>query len=87
MAKTKKTVKIYLDPVANTMQIFWDDPEKAHTSEEVGSLNSNDVIIKDKYGRPISLEVIGIFPKELNIVRYLRDKIGVKLTEPTLLQS
>lgn len=87
MVKTKKQVKIYLDPVANTMQIFWDDPKKAHSSEEVASLNSNDVIIKDKQGTPISLEVIGIFPKELNIAQYIKDTVGISIKEPTLLQS
>ena len=87
MAKTKQEVKVYIDPVANTFNIWWDDPKKAYSSEEVDSPYRNDVIIKDRKGRPISLEVIGIFPKELNVI----DKIGrikeLRKTEPFLLES
>lgn len=86
MAKAKKEVKIYLDPVANTFQIFWDDPKKASFAEEVDSPYRNDVIIKDKGGRPISLEVIGIFPSELNITEKLKKTIG-RREEPLLLQT
>ena len=62
MAK-KREIKIYLDPVANTFNIWWDDFNKAYYSEEVDSPYSNDVIVKDRQGKPISLEIIGIFPK------------------------
>ncbi len=86
MAKTKNDIKIYLDPVANTFNIWWDDPKKAHSSEEVDSPTRNDVIIKDKKGNPISLEVIGIFPTELNIADKLKKTIeNTKI--PILLQS
>lgn len=87
MAKTKRTVKIYLDPVANTFQIFWDDPKKAYSSEEVDSPYSNDVIVKDKQGKPISLEIIGIFPKELNIAEHLKTETRIKKQEPYLLEA
>jgi len=87
MAKTKRGVKIYLDPVANTFNIWWDDPKKAYSSEEVDSPYSNDVIVKDKQGRPISLEIIGIFPKELNIAEYLKIRIKTKKQEPYLLEA
>ena len=94
MAKVKREarhersrrVKIYLDPVANTFNIWWDDPEKAYSSEEVDSPNRNDVIVKDKEGRPISLEVIGIFPSELNIAQKLKKTIG-QTKNPVLLQT
>lgn len=86
MAKVKTAVKIYLDPIANTFNIWWDDPKKAYSSEEVDSLYRNDVIVKDKQGRPISLEVIGIFPSELNITEKLKKTIG-KREEPLLLQT
>ncbi len=86
MAKAKRNeVKIYLDPVANTFQIFWDDPKKASLSEEVNSPYRNDVIVKDKQGKPISLEVIGIFPSELNIAAL--SKTLAKRKEPLLLQT
>ncbi len=87
MAKSKRAIKLYLDPVANTFQIFWDDPKKAYSSEEVDSPFSNDVIVKDKQGRPISLEIIGIFPKELNIAQHFKGKISLKKQEPYLLQA
>lgn len=87
MAKVKKALKIYLDPVANTFNIWWDDPKKAYSSEEVDSPYSNDVLVKDRFGRPISLEIIGIFPKELNIVQYLKSHIGPKRKEPFLLRT
>lgn len=87
MAKTKRIVKLYLDPVANTFNIWWDDPKKAYSSEEVDSPFSNDVLVKDRRGRPISLEIIGIFPKELNIAQYLKGHIGPKSKEPFLLET
>lgn len=85
MAKNKR-VKFYIDPVANTFQIFWDDPKKAYSAEEVSSPYRNDVIVKDKEGRPISLEVIGIFPNELNIASKLKSTIG-RSREPFLLHA
>jgi len=88
MAKaTKRTVKLYLDPVANTLNIWWDNPNKAYSSEEVGSPYRNDVIVKDRKGRPISLEIIGLFPKELNIAQFLKNKNRIKKQEPYLLET
>lgn len=86
MVKIKRQIKIYLDPVANTFNIWWDDFKKAYSSEEVDSPYRNDVIIKDRQGRPISLEIIGIFPPELNIAEKLKFSIGQK-KEPRLLQT
>ena len=88
MAKTtKRSVKLYLDPVANTLNIWWDDPKYAYVSEEVESVYSNDVIIKDRQGRPISLEIIGLFPKELNIAEYLKTNTRINKHEPFLLEA
>lgn len=95
MAKRKKEarpersrrVKVYIDPVANTFNIWWDDFKKAYSSEEVESPYRNDVIIKDKHGRPISLEIIGIFPKELNVVDKVKNLVGINKKEPFLLQA
>ena len=86
MAKAKQNLKIYIDPIANTFNIWWDNPKKAYSSEEVDSLSRNDVIVKDKQGRPISLEVIGIFPSELNIAEKLKNTIGLT-KKPMLLQT
>lgn len=86
MAKTKREVKIYIDPIANTFNIWWDDPKKAYSSEEVDSPYRNDVIVKDRQGRPISLEVLGIFPSELNVAEKLKKTLGQR-KEPLLLQT
>jgi hypothetical protein len=84
MAKRRKDIKIYIDPVANTFQIFWDDPKKAYSTEEVDAPYRNDIIVKDKTGNPISLEVIGIFPNELNVAT----RLGTKMPkEPFLLHA
>ena len=60
-------VKIYFDPIGNTLNIWWGNPKDAYKAEEVESKDRNDVIIYDKKGRPISIEIIGVLPKELNI--------------------
>lgn len=88
MAKNKNTkkIRIYIDPVANSFNIWWDNPKLAYSSEEVDSPNRNDVIVKDKHGRPISLEVIGLFPSELNIAGKI-NKIFGSHKEPYLLQG
>lgn len=85
MAK-KSQVKIYIDPISNTLNLWWDDPKKAYSSEEVDSPLRNDVIIKDKNGKPISLEIIGIFPNELNIAKKLKGILSQE-KEPFLLQA
>lgn len=86
MVKVKREIKIYIDPIANTFNIWWDDPKKAYSSEEVDSPHRNDVIVKDKQGKPISLEVIGIFPSELNVAEKLKKSLGQR-KEPLLLQT
>ncbi|EKE15246.1 MAG: hypothetical protein ACD_12C00109G0008 [uncultured bacterium] len=68
-------VKIYFDPIGNTMNIWWGDPKNAFSSDEVDASDRNDVIVKDKQGRPISIEIIGILPKELNVSEKLKSLI------------
>lgn len=85
---TKKSqVKIYIDPISNTLNLWWDDPKKAYSSEEVNSPLRNDVIVKDKKGQPISLEIIGIFPNELNIAKKLIGDQSSPKNEPYLLEN
>lgn len=79
--------KIFLDPIGNTMNIWWGDPKNAHISEEVDDPTSNDVIVKDKQGKPISLEIIGVFPKELNISELVKKITGRDIKIPFLLHS
>jgi|GEM_PF-823280 len=84
--KNMAKVKIYFDPIGNTMNIWWGNPKDAFSSEEVDSKYRNDVIIKDKKGRPISLEIIGVLPKELNISERLKTLIKNRKT-PFILSS
>jgi len=79
-------VKIYIDPIGNTMNLWWGDPKDAYSSEEVESPYRNDVIIKDKKGRAISVEIIGFLPKELNVSEKLKTLIQNKKT-PFILSS
>jgi len=46
-----------------------------------------DVIVKDKTGKPIGVEVIGLFPSELNLARWWPKVFGTKKSEPLLLSS
>lgn len=79
-------VKILLDPVANTMNIWWGNQADAARSVEVDDPQRNDVIVLDKTGKPISVEIIGLFPPELNLSSFVKS-FGGKLTEPFLLHS
>lgn len=79
-------VKILLDPVGNTMNIWWGNQADAVRSVEVDDPNRNDVIVMDKTGKPISIEIIGVFPSELNLSNFVRS-LGGKPTEPFLLHS
>lgn len=79
-------VKILFDPIANTMNIWWGKPSTAHTAIEVDDPKRNDVIVMDKNGKPISIEIIGVFPKELN-VSTITQALGVDKTEPFLLTN
>lgn len=80
-------VKVLLDPVGNSMNIWWGSPNQAFVSEEVNSPYSNDVIVKDKRGVPIGLEIIGVFPEELNIISKLKRLFRINKNEPFLLQG
>ena len=79
-------VKIYLDPIGNTLNIWWGSPKDATSSEEVDEHTRNDVIIKDKNDLPIGVEIIGLLPKDLNISE-LATRFNISSTEPHLLSS
>ena len=81
MAKEK--IKIYIDPYGNTLNMWWDDPQKSHISEE--AKYSSDVMIKDKKGKIIGLEKIGFFPEEIEPVKYLKEKARFLLETKKLL--
>lgn len=80
-------VKVFLDPIGNSMNIWWGNPGRAFASEEVNSPYSNDVIIKDKQGAPIGLEIIGVFPEELNVISQLKKLLPINKDEPFLLEG
>ncbi len=81
-----QNIKILLDPVGNSMNIWWDDPSKASVSEETDSPHRNDVIVKNIHGIPIGVEIIGVFPSELNIVKLMKD-YHISPKEPFLLEN
>ncbi|MBI4130034.1 hypothetical protein HY468_01820 [Candidatus Roizmanbacteria bacterium] len=62
-------VKLMLDPIGNTLNIWWRKPSKDDYAEESNS--SNDVIIYGKDGKPKGVEIIGLLPNELNVSSYL----------------
>lgn len=57
-------IKVYYDELGNTLNVWFDDPQKEVISEEVG----NEVVLnKDKDGRVIGFEKLNFisFPEEL----------------------
>lgn len=79
-------VKILFDPIGNTMNIQWGNQQEAYESVEVDDPNRNDVIVLDKQKKPISIEIIGVFPKELNLSEITR-ALGTDKKEPFLLTN
>jgi len=65
-------VKFSLDPIGNTLNIWWGTPTSNDYVEE--SDTSNDVVVYDKDGKSKGIEIIGIFPNELNIAKQLGSK-------------
>lgn len=80
-------VKVFLDPVGNTMNIWWGNPRDSVVSEETASPYTNDVIVKDRGGKPIGLEIIGVFPDELNIVKLFQQYFPIQSNEPFVLEA
>jgi len=53
--KKVNNVKVYYDHVGNTLNVWFDDPIKEYTSEEMGD---NVVLNKDRKGHVIGFEKI-----------------------------
>jgi len=70
-------IEFLLDPIANTLNMWWKNPDLVNYSEE--SDTSNDVILYDKTGVPIGVEILGLFPNELNMAKALGKKETLKL--------
>jgi len=71
-------LQVFIDPLGNTVNVWWDDPKKSVLSEEAE--RSWDVICLDKRGRPIGFEKIGFFPDELDAVRLMKTVSGASLS-------
>lgn len=82
-----KNIKVYLDPIGNTMNIWWANPKSSAYSEETDSPHNNNVISFNHSGVPVGLEIIGLFPDELNIAKILQTKSLIGKTDPFLLES
>lgn len=50
-----KPIKVFFDRVGNTLNVWFDDPEKEHVSEET---SEEVVLVKDKDGKLIGFEVL-----------------------------
>ncbi|HAZ29411.1 TPA: hypothetical protein DCY43_01485 [candidate division WWE3 bacterium] len=74
-------IEFLLDPIGNTLNMWWKNPKSVSYSEE--SDTSNDVIIYDKNGVPIGVEILGLFPNELNMSKALGRKETLKLIATT----
>jgi len=65
--KELKTVKIFYDSFGNTLNVWFDDPQKEYISEETG----DEVILnKDRKGQVIGFEKLN-FNKTGNILKTL----------------
>lgn len=82
-----KNIKVYLDPIGNTMNIWWADPKSSSYAEETDSPYNNNVISFNKAKIPVGMEIIGLFPDELNIAKILQAKSLMGKTGPFLLES
>ena len=54
-----KPIKIFFDKKGNTLNVWFDDPEKEAISEET---SEEVVLVKDKNGRVIGFEVLNYLP-------------------------
>src|SRR3989338_7309110 len=62
----KKKVKIFYDPIGNTMSVWFDDPKKEHICEETGA---EVILVKDKKGKVIVFEKLNFLPKGFPVNR------------------
>jgi hypothetical protein len=50
-----KPIKVFFDRAGNTLNVWFDDPQKEHTAEETAE---EVVLVKDKDGKLIGFEVL-----------------------------
>ena len=74
--KTTKTntLKIYYDSLGKTLNVWFDDPHKEHSSEETGE----EVILnKDKNGKVIGFEKLDFTPQQQTSIKSLPIEVVV----------
>ncbi|OGK16375.1 hypothetical protein A2774_02885 [Candidatus Roizmanbacteria bacterium RIFCSPHIGHO2_01_FULL_39_12c] len=67
-------ITIDIDPVLNVFQIWWDDRKKAVEAIPSDDKRMEADIIVDKKGVPLSVEIVGFLPEELNASKFLNSK-------------
>jgi hypothetical protein len=64
-----KPIKVFFDRTGNTLNVWFDDPQKEHTAEETAE---EVVLVKDKDGKLIGFEVLNYLSadeaKEVTVV-------------------
>jgi len=69
-----ETIRIYYDTQGNTLNVWFDDPQKEYISEESGE----EVILnKDKKGKVIGFEKLNYLPKRLSALKKLPVEVVV----------
>ena len=56
-----KPIKVIFDKAGNTLNVWFDDPQKEHISEET---SEEVILVKDKDGRLIGFEVLNYLSAE-----------------------
>lgn len=73
----KHDIKIYIDPIGNTINFWWGDPGDSAYSKEAE--HSWDLIVMNKEHTPIGFEKIGFFPKEIEPIQYIKSQMNFLL--------
>ena len=60
-----KPIKVFFDKVGNTLNVWFDDPQNEHSSEET---TEEVVLVKDKAGKLIGFEVLNLSGDEARSV-------------------
>ena len=69
--KTKNKIKVFIDPIGNTLNMWWGNPKDSRSAIEAEK--SWDVIALDKEKQAIGLEKLNFFPKEIEPLNYIKD--------------
>jgi len=56
-------IKIFYDKEGNTLNIWFDDPEKEYICEETGE---EIILVKDKKGKVIGFEKLNFLPSQVS---------------------